>query len=149
MLDFAKKFHFNHFVQVDDDFDLCDSFVEKIYNLSINNDNKFIRYIKTHDNGSRWNTTQWVDGGSMIPYSFLKRINFKIDSIPISRWQINKHLSSGVWQQITNKLVNWGYKTIHLEKSLVQHLGYKDSRMNPEIRKKNHIRAINFINEKK
>lgn len=149
MLNFAKKYKFNHLIQIDDDFHLCENFVEKIYDLSKKNQNKFIRYIKTNRKKIRWNTSNWVDGGSMIPYSFLRNINFEISQIPMSRWRYNKKLSSGVWQQITQKLNKLGYKVIHLDQSLVKHLGYCDSKMNPEERKKNNINEINFIDGKK
>lgn len=148
MLNFAKKYQFKHLVQIDDDFDLCENFIDRINNLSDKHNNSFVRYINTGSPKLRWDTVNWVDGGTMIPYSFLQRIKFKIDPIPYSRWNYAPHLSSGVWQQITEKLVKYKYKTIHLKKSLVKHLGYKDSRMNKEMRKKNNIFSKNFIDEK-
>ena len=146
MLNYSKKYDFNHFIQIDDDFLLCEDFLQHMKYLSRKNPKKFIKYIrdKSSDTGKRWGLNKWVDGGTMIPYSFLQTINFKIHEIPISRWKINPDLSSGVWHQISLKLNKYGYDVIHTDISYAKHLGFKESKMNERLRKKININTINF-----
>lgn len=94
-------------------------------------------------NVGRWGLKYWVDGGGLYDYDFLKKIKFKIDEIPITRWNQNKDLSSGVWQQISRKINNLGYSIRKTEKSLAYHTGFNDSRMHPIFRKNNMINTIN------
>jgi hypothetical protein len=147
MLNEAKKNgFFSHLIQIDDDFRLCGDFVKKMEELSRQAPNKFVKYIRDNSYGEkRWGYDMWVDGGTMIPFDFLKRTLFRVDPIHTKRWQHDPTLSSGVWTQITKKLNYMGYSVIHTDISYALHMGNDDSKMNPNLRKKIKIETVNFI----
>lgn len=149
-----KKYNFEYVLQLDDDFELCTNIVDRLLEIANNNPKNvayyFVRNQSSSDRKGRWGFSNYVDGGAFYKRSALESLNFKINSIPKSRWKVNPKLSSGVWQQVTvrlhSKFKNPITKTKH---SLVEHIGYNSSKMNPfrnkNIKEQNKVKTKNFI----
>jgi hypothetical protein len=56
-------------------------------------------------------------------------LNYKLEEIPKTRWVGNPNLSSGVGQQITDRLNKLKYGMFHTKSSMVIHGGH-ESKMN-------------------
>ena len=69
----------------------------------------------------------------MCTKRFFEEVN--IEPIPLSRWNGNEHLGSGVGSRISNQLHDKGFKMYNVKEPLLEHLGNDCSLMNPEIRK--------------
>jgi hypothetical protein len=65
--------------------------------------------------------TGWVDGCFYGSFRFLQVIS-RIDAIPETRWEGNSHLSSGVWQQVSSRLVGAQWNLYRAPESLVVHV---------------------------
>lgn len=139
------NYEFKWLIQLDDDFELCDNFLDKVideYVIAKQNNNKIRAFHLFHTpdyNLTRWNMTTWIDGGGLYEYELLKEIQFKINPISIHRWDKYKNLSSGVWQQISRKIISSGGVIFKNNKSYINHLGFCESKMHPEYRKKVNI----------
>lgn len=150
LLDEAKKYKFKYLIQIDDDFELCDSFLDVVVDEYVKhkkNNKKIIclsYHIINNSNKKRWGLKYWIDGGGLYDYMFFKNIEFKINPINMNRWKVNKNISSGVWQQISKKINDYGCVIQKTEKSLVNHLGFSESKMHPEFRKKYTIKTHNY-----
>lgn len=146
ILDYAKTINFKWLLQIDDDFEPTADFFNKFNNFV--NDKKDDIIVKLHYpvgyNEVRWEMKHWVDGGAAYPISFLKKINFKIDEIPLSRWNKNPRLSDGVWHQLSVKLNNLKYTVALPETSLFNHLGIVESRMYNSAHTTPRLPTINF-----
>lgn len=81
--------------------------------------------------------TQWLD---MIMMFDKKLVSHRLDAIPLSRWDKNPLLSSGVGAQLSSRFHSMGYGMYQVKSSLVFH-GDHDSQMNPEERKINPLLA--------
>lgn len=144
----CKEKKYDYVIQIDDDFELCDSFVEKI--LDVFDDQKYCCF-HYHYNGKedgRWGLNNWIDGGVLFSKSFLEKINYNINPINSNRWKINKNISSGVWEQISKKINNMGLKILKTNVSYVEHNGNFDSKMNYDVRKNTPIYTKNYIDNK-
>lgn len=71
---------------------------------------------------------------------FFEYLDYKIDEIPLTRWNRDPNLSSGVGRQISLRLMNKEANMYHCFNSLVKH-GDHDSVMNPDERKMNKLTA--------
>jgi len=124
----ANKYLFRYLIQIDDDFDLNDRFIDGVVNEYItakNNDNRVIsvHFNNNHIEKKRWGCGEsWVDGGGLYDYNFLYNINFKIDEISLKRWNIKKTISSGVWQQISKKINKMGFLVHKPNKPLIKEI---------------------------
>ncbi len=144
LLQEASVFRYRYLIQMDDDFEPVENFFDTIIGyLDEAEPNTILKYVTT-ENGADWGVAHWVDGGSAFPRSFLDRIEHRVDRIPLRRWLIHPHASSGVWPQLTEKLNALGYKVEFLSNSMADHLGYRDSVMNTELRRKKEMRTLNF-----
>ena len=144
-----KNNNCNYLVQMDDDFYTHKDFI-KLLDLEVSKfkGDVIVKYIHDASKGEyRWGSKYWIDGGACYPRDFMQKINYQIDPIPMSRWQADPKLSSGVWSQVSKKIIDLNYITYETEFSLVKHLGTEESMMNPEIRKKNKLETLNFIYE--
>lgn len=145
---------FDYFLQMDDDFLICDNFldlcIENIKNhTSVNKKTMAMRIHKDfRANKIIWGTKNWVDGGTLYKRAFFENIGFKINPINEKRWVFYKKLSSGVWEQLSRKMQKYGWAAKNTNKSLVYHIGYAESKMNPEARKKINIKTIDFHGNK-
>jgi glycosyltransferase involved in cell wall biosynthesis len=141
-LDIIKEFKFEQLIYSDDDMELSPRLFEE---LDKNTGEHFVRlFVESPYGKMNWGYIEWVDGAYCVPYSFLTKINFKIDDIPQSRF-LHKDISTGVMQQITIKLNKYNYKAKHLGFSLCEHLGNVEGKLQPEHRLNNPIVAYNFI----
>jgi hypothetical protein len=84
--------------------------------------------------------TGWVDGAFLCERRLLEELNFAISPIPLSRWQKNPLLSSGVGQDISTRLQSRGLGLYRAKESLVAHVS-EESCMHPDT----HIDTIRFV----
>jgi hypothetical protein len=127
----VKEYNAPMVIHLDDDFELSDDLFNDLEQYKSKEDFIIIYSPTNYDNVIKWRTKHHVDACFTIPMSFLKKINYTIDEIPSSRFKDNPNISSGVWKQITKKLVRLGYKTKFLGYSLCKHVGNEESLMNP------------------
>lgn len=133
----VKKYNTNSIIQIDDDFKLCDNYLNRLISLYYEKkyeNNKILcisyhLYSEDHLIGGRWGLKYWVDGGGLYDIEFIKLIGYQIDEIPMSRWSQYKNLSTGVWNQISKKINDFNCIIYKTPVSYVWHLGYKDSKM--------------------
>lgn len=145
----AAKYVTHAVIQIDDDFLLCDKFIDKLIDKFfeskiIDNRNVAIYYHIPTNREIGWGMSNWIDGGALFDINFLEKINFSVDEIPKKRWLNTPELSSGVWQQISIKINNNGLFTYKLDYSLAEHNGNEDSKMNTKQRIRNSITTYNF-----
>ena len=145
-----KETDYKYYFILPDDIELCDDFINKAINiwesikddkkicLSFSNPNRCTKqqftYVEPKEVGNVI-LTGWVDMMFMFTKDFLKEI--EIDEIPLSRWNENELLGSGIGSQISNKLVNVDYNLYNCKNKMVEHLGNDNSLMNPIERKNN------------
>ena len=150
---FKKASEYDSYVviQIDDDFFLCDKFIDRLIDKFFegkkeDNKNVAIHYHLPLSAGKRsyWGTSNGVDGGALFDVNFLSEINHTIESISMRRWKLNAELSSGVWKQISNKIHYNSLLTYKLEHSLVEHDGNEDSKMNTTQRDRSPILTEKF-----
>lgn len=114
LLNESKSYKFRYLIQIDDDFGICNNFIDRVIKEYLSAKSVNDNVISVHYNGntdSRWGCKKnWVDGGGLYDYNFLYSINFKIDKVYESRWKTNKRISSGVWEQISKKINKMGLK---------------------------------------
>lgn len=144
----AKKYKTHAVLQMDDDFILCDNFLDRLMDCYFRikeNDNAVLGvsyhlYGKNQRREERWNCPKgsWADGGCLYDIRFLQEINYNINPIPMSRWRYNKKISSGVWQQVSFKVNSIGGKFYKTRYSLVNHDGLIYSSMGRG-KKSNHV----------
>ncbi len=141
VLEEARKYITNSILQMDDDFLPCKNFLNKLitlYYTKKEESNQVIcisyhLYDSKHLHEGRWKLKYWVDGGGLYDIEFIKLINYNIDEIPMSRWEENKNLSTGVWQQVSKKINKMGCFIYKTPVSYVKHLGVVESRMSKKI----------------
>jgi hypothetical protein len=150
LLSVFEKSGADYMVQMDDDFYINENFIDLIEGVVNKYDcsNIIIKYIHDHTKGQhRWNSKYWIDGGAVYPRQFWQKLRFRLDAIPLSRWEGDEKLSSGVWHQVSNKITANGFITYETNKSFCRHDGNEDSKMNPEVRKLNKLITKDFIND--
>ena len=134
----AKDYPSNTVLQIDDDFQLCDDFLDnifKIYYEKKHENNKilcisFHLYDKSHEDEGRWGLKYWVDGGGLYDIEFIREIKYNVNEIPIKRWENNKNLSTGVWRQISIRINGLGCVIYKTPVSYVKHLGINSKMWN-------------------
>jgi hypothetical protein len=156
MFKYVKKINSKYFIQIPDDIKLIDNFLNIVTNsyekisdpdkicLSFLTDGRVYKHNWTNFNSidkGECIKTQWNDLCYIATKEFFKQMDFKIDEIPISRWNRNPNLSSGVGQQISIKLHNKNKSMYHTKTSLVTH-GNHTSKMNFDERKNQPIITI-------
>jgi hypothetical protein len=152
LLQEVKRYNYQYLLQLDDDHDPIDNFLnslmgnlkqhsdETIFKLAVNQN-----YLNEKmESQPRWGLKDWVDGGTAYPKIVFDKIGYYMKEIPKSRWHKNEFLGSGVWEQVSRRLNKYNFKTHTPLESYVNHLGYKDSIMNTELRKKQHLKTINL-----
>ena len=137
----ASQYISHVLIQIDDDFILCDDFINELIDKffegkEINNKNVAIHY---HITGSGERCKWGIDGGTLFDSNFLVKINYNIDAISENRWKYNSEISSGVWKQVSEKMRRYGLLTYMLENSLAKHDGNEDSKMNTSERNRSPI----------
>jgi len=145
----CKKIDSKYFVYLQDDLVLDDDFFEKIIDIynKLNDSKKISLEFLTDDRTKRnnWSNhqpiyfddhikTQWVELHFICEKKFFDVLNFEMLPINKNRWDKNPNLSSGVGQQLTQRLLSLGFNMYHTKKSFVGH-GDHQSKMNEEERK--------------
>ena len=160
-LEEVRKYSTNSILQIDDDFMLCKDFLDRLmteyYRVKTENNKvlcvSYHHYKKDYlnDNVFVWGYKQWVDGGGLYDIEFIKLIDYKIDAIDKSRWQHNKNISAGVWQQMTTKINVMGCMIYRTPFSYVKNIGLNESKMHGGVNnidpKDSDMKTINFIDE--
>ncbi len=130
LLDELSKYNFKYGIMLGDDFELINGFIEKLENVI--NKNDIIRlFTQTSVGETNWGFKNWIDGAFCAPYSFFEKINFEL--FPIKKRNTNS--SSGVGLQMTERLNKLKYNVKNYG-SFINHIGNDDSKMHPELRKK-------------
>lgn len=75
--------------------------------------------------------TQWVELACLMDRRTLEALEYKLDAVPARRWTENPNASSGVGQQLSQRLHSKGFSMYRAHESLVVHLDGQ-SQMNPE-----------------
>jgi hypothetical protein len=157
VLEYIKNKDFDYLIQLDDDFEICDNFIDLVINFfdDIKNKTERLAAISLHLNstidgiGNRWGLgNSWVDGGAIYNLEAIKLLNYEIIEIKESRWKFNKTLSSGVWQQVSNRINRMGYIIAKPIYSFLNHNDLSLSEMNSNIRNTTPIHSYNFIDSK-
>jgi glycosyltransferase involved in cell wall biosynthesis len=145
----CKKIDSKYFVYLQDDLKLCDNFFNELKNKyeNIKDDKKISLEFRTDNRTERpnWNNfepqivgdyihSNWVELDFICEKKFFDVLEYKINEISKNRWDNNPNLSSGVGQQLTQRLLNLGFNMYHTKKSFVGH-GDHQSKMNEEERK--------------
>ena len=136
-------------IQIDDDFILCDGFIDTLIDrfFWLKEKNNAYMGIKYHlasfneegdisDNVFDWKKTpQTLDGGSLFDPEFLRLFDYKLH---------NYH----VWGQLYNYVRQFGVMVHTLRESLAYHDGNFDSKMYPDGRINRKIHTKRFVNDK-
>lgn len=141
---YVKKINSKYFIYLPDDVKLVNDFFSTIKNAyeSIPDQNKICLSILTDDRVKRKNwasipaqdfgnyyKTQWNDLCFISEKKFFEVLKYNVEEIPKTRWDGNPNLSSGVGQQITDRLNKLNYGMFHTKSSMVIH-GDHESKMN-------------------
>lgn len=149
----VKSIKSKYYLYLPDDVKLIDNFFSeliRIYSL-IDDKNKICLNILTDGRVDRTNwtnfksehydeyiKTQWNDLCFLANIDFFSKLDYEIKPIPLSRWNNNPNISSGVGQQISLRLYNMGLNMYHTKKSFVYH-GNHESKMNKNEREINYL----------
>jgi hypothetical protein len=150
---FAKNINSKYFVFLQDDLKLCDNFFNVLKNNyeNLKDDKKISLEFRTDNRTERPNWTDfepqiigdyihsnWIELDFICEKKFFDVLEYKINEISKNRWDKNPNLSSGVGQQLTQRLNTLGLNMYHTKKSLVEH-NENLSMMNFEERKINKL----------
>jgi glycosyltransferase involved in cell wall biosynthesis len=153
---FIGKIDAKYYFYLQDDLRLKENFFEESIRIfeKIDDDKKICLELRTDQRTTRPNWTaiepkiideyihtQWVELDFICKYNFFEALNFKINPIPMSRWDKNPHISSGVGQQISVRLSEKGLNMYHVINTLTTH-GDHESVLLPELRKNEKLLAI-------
>lgn len=138
---------YDYYYLLPDDIELCEDFINKSIELweGINDPKKI---TLSFSNPARCTASQftfvepqikgdviltgWTDLALMFTKEFINKVNIK--EIPLSRWNDNELLGSGVGSMISNQFVDAGFNLYNTKDKLMEHLGNNDSKMNPKDR---------------
>ena len=131
----VKKYNFEYLLQIDDDFDICENFINKLIDEhKKQNDDIIATMYSRNIEEKRWGYYDFVDGGFICNKKLLELLDYKIPERKCS-----KNLGSGVWKYVSS-IINKNKLKVHLHpRILISHLGYKDSKMNTKVRINNNI----------
>ena len=85
--------------------------------------------------GFKYHYTQWTDMAFICTHKMLQALDYRVPSIPLSRWAKDPTLGSGVGRAISQALVSKKYSLYHLSKSIATFKNPSESKMNKESRK--------------
>lgn len=151
----CKNINAKYFIFLPDDVQLKNNFFKRTTDLyeSINDNNKICMSLLI-DELRKWKPcwtnftpvqvgsvykTQWNDLCFISEKSLIEKLDFRVHDIPDTRFK-KRNISSGVGQQISQRLHNIGLSMYHSKYSLVIH-GDHESQMNKEERKKHKLIA--------
>lgn len=148
----------DYFVFLPDDVRLCRDFFYRLCEqwVRIRDPNK-ISLSPLYDTGGNRGWTQRtcdVVGDVLLtgcvdmasgPRAYLEALSYSCPPVKPTRWDRNPSLGSGVGQVISMSLRARGLSMYSVRNSLVVHTGTQDSKMNPEARAVNPLRAVRFV----
>lgn len=88
--------------------------------------------------------TQWVDGSFMCPPKTMRLLGWKLRPIDKSRWSNKPSVSSGVGQQLSERLHQGGHGLFQTRQSLLAHAAI-ESKYNEMERRKTPLQTVRFI----
>ena len=149
-----------HYVFLDDDLRLCRSFFPRLLEvwetlppnrttlqLMLDGDRgpgPCWTNFPPRDAGPHARRTQWVDGAFLCKARFFERLDGHMQPIPLSRWERQPERSTGFGEQVSHRLNNCASGLYQVKRSLVVHANTK-SLLNPRMREKHALQAVNFI----
>lgn len=149
----AKNINSKYFVFLQDDLKICDDFFQilKIKYENLKDNKKISLEFRTDDRTKRpnWNVfepqiigeyilSKWVELDFICEKKLFEVLDYKINEIPKNRWDKDPNLSSGVGQQLTQRLNSLNLNMYHTKQSLVSHR-YETSMMNSDERRLNKL----------
>lgn len=140
-----KNIECHAILQMDDDFILCDNFLDTIVNIYFEQKNKndYMVGISPHtwsfnkittNNEHWWNDEFFVDGICLLDIEVIKKMNYGMQ--PVDEIVKNKGVPVRAWTQINEevkRMFGYYYRT---PKSLVYHDGNNDSKLHGDVRGK-------------
>jgi len=93
--------------------------------------------------------TGCVDLAAICPRRYLEELSFSCPPVSPNRWLTDKSKGSGVGMILSSFFHRAGLSMYSVRQSLVVHCGVTDSRMNPEARAENPLRAVDFVDGEK
>jgi len=141
--EYLKKIETHCVLQTDDDFILCDGFIDKIVDLYFENKNRdgsvvaIAPHLWSFDKVSEyeyWWKTNHVDGIVLLDYNVIKFMGYGMQPVDAN---IVKKTGETVrtWNQIKSGITNIGGKVYRTDVSLVYHDGNNDSKLHSDHRK--------------
>lgn len=155
-----KKYTTHAVIQIDDDFLLSKSFIDKLmiifFNLKkIDNSYMGVRYhIPSFDKDVPLDPEyfnedkffQAFDGGSMFDAQFLRLIDYRLGEVNPDIFKL-EFQHSQVWSTLNDLVIKHGVKVFRTRVSFAYHDGNDDSKMHPVLRKLRNIHTKNFNDE--
>lgn len=141
-------------IQMDDDFILCDNFLDTVIKLYKETEIKYDNLIgiapHTYEflnnkikNKDDKRTKNNIDGIGVFDIKLIKKLNYKLDGV---KNKINDGVTVGVWQQIKKVCDTHNFYIHRTEKTYVLHDDAGDSKLHSKTRKIKKIKSINLIN---
>jgi hypothetical protein len=143
-------------IQLDDDFILCNSFIDRLLDKFFEMKEKNNLYMaftfhlynfsKTEPIEDFWfdENKKFVDGGMLLDVQFLEYINYKLDKI---EHRVKPHTSTFTWVRVKEILEENGLLVYRTRNSLVFHDGNDDSKLHYKVRVKKRVYTKNFIDK--
>lgn len=153
-----SKYDYDVNIQLDDDFILCENFLNIALDGYYEMKKKSSKYMafslhlysfnKFKPLGEDWfdENKHFVDGGTMYSKELMEKIDYKLNNIK-DRVKVSGHFSSFCWIRMKEYIEEYGYKVYRFRNSLVKHNGNDDSRLHPIIRNVKKIYTKNFIDD--
>jgi len=152
LLSVVKKYNYKYFLQLDDDFSICKNFLSLIDNEFKNSEDNTLAVslslLESELDRGKWGYKTFLDGGGAYKRKALEILNYNVLPISPSRFKINSEISSGVWYQVTKRLLTHKGSIKNPRFSFVNHDLYYDSQMNSyrnlNKKLKEMIKTVNF-----
>lgn len=143
MWEYLRNITCHAVLQMDDDFILCNDFLNIIldmfFELKKANDNiiAIAPHLWSFKKESRfeswWKNNHFIDGIGLINYRVIKNMNYEMKPVNVNI--VSKiGVPAGAWNQITNAIHNSGGKIFRPENSLVYHDGNDDPQLHADHR---------------
>ncbi len=147
---------------IDDDMRLCDRFFERAIEAwnEVRHPAKATLHLMVDSSRERrtcWTGVkarkistgirqiQWVDGTFMCGRRMLETLEWHVKPISPRRWKGAPTMSTGVGQQISERLHRDGHGLYQTQNSLVVHAAAEESNYNPKERAQTPMRAVRFV----
>lgn len=152
----AKQFKTHGIIQLDDDFILCEHFIDRLLDVffqeKTNNNNYMVFSFHLYNFEKEKPLDEWwfnqdevfVDGGMLLDVQFLKKIDYKLNNIEN---RVTPKTSSYTWVRVKEYLEEFGMRVFRTKNSLVWHDGNDDSKHHPTIRPYKRVYTKNFIDQ--